>query len=89
MMSRPSFPASGRTPGEAVAALVGPLNQGRLLQIGKPVMDPGLLAAGAACCHGGLRNRLERLGPTIQAHKEREAQTGREMDAGSGAIVAL
>jgi hypothetical protein len=29
-----------------VAALAGPLNQGRLLQLGKPIIDPGLLAPG-------------------------------------------
>jgi hypothetical protein len=29
-----------------VAALADPLNQGRMLQLGKPIIDPGLLAAG-------------------------------------------
>ena len=52
LLSRHRFPASGRRSGEAVAALAGPLNQGRLLQLAKPIIDPGLLAAGAACCHG-------------------------------------
>ena len=46
MLSRHRFPASGRRAGEAVAALAGPLNEGRLLQIGKPIIDPGLLPPG-------------------------------------------
>jgi hypothetical protein len=45
-MSRHRFSASGGRSAQAVAALAGPLNQGRLLQLGKPIVDPGLLAPG-------------------------------------------
>jgi hypothetical protein len=45
LLSRHRVPAFGRTSRGAVA-LAGPLNQGRLLQLGQPIIDPGLLAAG-------------------------------------------